>query len=339
MCQLRKVIEHGWPEKRENLSKDIREFWNYRDELCEIDGIVMKGAKIVIPKEMRPRQLELLHQGHFGREKTLSRARDVIFWPNMSKDIFNVVDGCKTCRKYRRSQTKEPMIASKIPDYPWQHLNMDLIFWNRKNYLLVTDYYSRWIETAELSNLSCFCVVNKLKIIFSKFGIPEKVRSDSGTHFTGPEMRTLAKDWNFEHVTSSPYHHQSNGLAERSVQTIKRILSKARDSNADPLLGLMDHRNTPLEHVKLSPAQLLLSRRLRSTTPTTVEQLKPTTVNYDHLKRTMQRVKNRQKERYDRNSRELCEIKTGDKVRIQEAIGDKTWTPGKIVDHSETPRK
>ena len=72
----------------------------------------------------------------------------------------------------------------------------------------------------------------------------------------------------FSVVTSSPNYAQSNGLAERNVQTIKNLLKKAKEGMKDEQLALLEFRNTPISGLQESPAQLLMSRRLRSTLPT-----------------------------------------------------------------------
>ena len=99
------------------------------------------------------------------------------------------------------------------------------------------------------------CVINNLKKIFARFGIPEKVVSDNGLQYSNTknvfsnnhEFKKFAEEWVFSHTTSSPEYSQSNGAAERTVQTAKRILKKAAAENKDPFQGLFKYRNTPLE--------------------------------------------------------------------------------------------
>ena len=88
-----------------------------------------------------------------------------------------------------------------------------------------------------------------------RFGIPEKVVSDNGLQYSNTknvfsnnhEFKKFAEEWVFSHTTSSPEYSQSNGAAERTVQTAKRILKKAAVENKDPFEGLFKYRNTPLE--------------------------------------------------------------------------------------------
>ena len=113
--------------------------------------------------------------------------------------------------------------------------------------------------------------VRALKSIFSTHGIPDIVVSDKGPQYSSECFQKFAASYSFTHTTSSPMHTQSNGEAEQAVQTAKNILRK----NEDPSLGLMAYRSTPLQN-GLSPSQLLMGRKLRTTLPTVPSNLDQT---------------------------------------------------------------
>jgi transposase InsO family protein len=112
---------------------------------------------------------------------------------------------------------------------------MDLFEYNKLPYLLVVDYYSRYIEIAKLSSTTSANVINHIKSIFSRHGIPESVMSDNGPQFSAQIFKDFADSYGFRHITSSPHYPQSNGEAERAVQTVKNLLKKSKD----PYLGLL----------------------------------------------------------------------------------------------------
>ena len=114
-------------------------------------------------------------------------------------------------------------------------------------------------------------MIDAVKAVFSRHGIPESVRSGNGPQFSSHEFAKFAASYGFKHTTSSPYFPQSNGLAERTVQTVKNILK----GNQDPYLALLTYRSTQLPWCGLSPAQLLRGRQLRTNFPQTLEHLKP----------------------------------------------------------------
>ena len=65
------------------------------------------------------------------------------------------------------------------------------------------------------------------KAHFSRYGIPDKVITDNGPQFRSQCYEDFAKQWEFYHTTSSPYHHQSNAKAESAVKIAIRLLKKA----------------------------------------------------------------------------------------------------------------
>jgi transposase InsO family protein len=97
-------------------------------------------------------------------------------------------------------------------------------------YLLVIDYFSRYIEIAKLFNTSSQSVINHLKSIFARHGIPECFMSDGGPQYVSFVFKQFAQLYGFQHIVSSPRYVQSNGLAERGVQTIKMMLKKSDES-------------------------------------------------------------------------------------------------------------
>ena len=108
----------------------------------------------------------------------------------------------------------------------------DLFQWNGGSYVVVVDYYmySRYWEIAVIHSTTSTAVINKLRQIFAaSHGIPETVKSDNGPQYGSAEFDTFAANWTeFSHVTLSQKYPQSNGFAEKTVKTAKRILEKAK---------------------------------------------------------------------------------------------------------------
>lgn len=325
---LKKVIQDGWPVYRNQCQPEILDFWNFRDELACFDGIIMKGQKLVIPKALRSSILDIVHVGHMGVEKTLNRARDIIFWPRISSDITQLVLNCPTCLEHRCSNTKEPLVSPEIPEYPWQIVATDIFTWNQKDFIVVADYYSHYFEVKELPNMKTSTVIKRMKGIFARLGIPQRLISDNQTCYTSAEFAQFAKEWDFEAITSSPYHSQGNGFAEAYVKICKRIFTKAKEAKKDPLIGLLEYRNTPL-NIGFSPATLLMGRQLRSILPTSKENLMPQTIAPEIVRAKLQAKRQKEKFYYDRNAKPLPLLEVGDSARIQQ---DKTWKQAVVTD-------
>ena len=136
-------------------------------------------------------------------------------------------------------------------------ISTDRFEWNSHHYLVLVDSYLGWFEIDQLKKTSSQCVINKLKRHFSVYGIPHKLLSDCGTQFTSVTFRDFAKDWDFIYITSSPEYHQANGLAERAVQSAKRLLETSKRDGTDFFLNSLSVRNVPRDATLGSPAQRL----------------------------------------------------------------------------------
>ena len=100
-------------------------------------------------------------------------------------------------------------------------------------------------------------VITIQKVWFSRHGIPVIVISDNVAPFDSDDFKTFSKEQDFHHITSSPYHVQSNGCVESAVKTCKSLLTKARAGKHDPLLALLEWSSTPTKGMNASPVQLL----------------------------------------------------------------------------------
>jgi transposase InsO family protein len=284
---------------------------------------------------MREEMLKRIHESHLGIESCRRRAREVLFWPGMSEKIAEMVNRCDVCRTYQKRQTKEPLQPHSVPERPWQKIGVDLFTFSQQEYLLLVDYYSKFIEVEWLkSDTRSATIITHLKSQFARHGIPEIVISDNGPQFSSREFQAFAKEWEFSHQTSSPYHAQSNGMAERGIQTIKLMLKKSKADGKDPYLSLLSLRSTPLEDVGVSPAQLLMGRRLRTRLPTTSQMLKPQMVT-STVQQVFETRQQKQKEYFDQGARALQKLEVGDNVRIwQEGL----WNPAQVTGLSDQPR-
>lgn len=99
-----------------------------------------------------------------------------------------------------------------------------------------------------------------MQSIFSRHGIPQDIFSDNGPQYSSLEYARFAAEYGFTHTTSSPNFSQSNGEAERAVQTMKHFLRK----NDNPHMALMIYHSTTL-HNGYSPSGLLMNRRIHTT--------------------------------------------------------------------------
>ena len=222
----------------------------------------------------------------------------------MTKELSEFILNCGTCLNHRNALQKESLIPHDIPQAPWIKVGIDLFSLYQKVYVAVVDYNSKYIEMAHLRDETARCLVDNIKKIFSRHGIPKEVWSDNGSQFTSKEFENFAITWDFDHKTSSPEYPKSNGFIERHIQTVKRTLKKCNESNQDPYLALLALNGTPNEDGK-SPASMLFGRQPRSTLPS-LETPSPN-IRYTH---------DAVKKRYDIGSKDLQPIDPGTTVRV-----------------------
>ena len=232
------------------------------------------GDRLIVPASKRSSVLQLIHEGHMGIERCKARARLCVYWPHINDDIENTVKSCTVCNKFGNSLHKEPMIPHQLPNRPWEEVSADYFTLCTQDYLLVVDFYSKYPEVIPMMSKTANATILALKSIFARHGIPNKLIADN-MPFNSKEFLEFSKKWNFKVVASSPKYPQSNGLAERNVQTIKKLLKKAREGKSDEMLALLELRNTPITSMSYTPTQLLMNRRLRGCLPLTAKSLEP----------------------------------------------------------------
>ena len=247
----------------------------------------------------------------------------------MTSDIRNFISSCNICQKYQKSKIKDPMLNQDIPDIPFYKIAVDIAEFGGISYLVIIDYYSRWIEVFKLSNKTSSLIINKLKECFSRCGIPALMIADN-MPFQSYEFKQFASSWNFKIQTSSPHYPRGHGLAEKAVGIVKMMLKKSKEENQDLQLYLLNYYNSPVAGLKYSPSELLNSRRLRSKLPVITQEFKPrlvpTTVHEE-----MARNQNAQKTYYDKTTlKNEYAFKPGERVMIQN-INNKLWEEAVII--------
>ena len=81
LTRLSCYINTGFPCDKKNLPTDLHEFWNHKEALSIESGLITCGNRIIVPREMRPKILQYIHEGHQGKERGLLQARNTVFGP------------------------------------------------------------------------------------------------------------------------------------------------------------------------------------------------------------------------------------------------------------------
>lgn len=318
----------GWPKHMNSVRSELKDLFCFRSDLATTEGLLLYRNRIVVPKQIREEILDSIHQGHLGLNKCRARAQATVWWPEITKDIKRKVETCEFCQINRPAQRKEPMQINPLPDRPWQKVGADLCEINQKHYLVMTDYFSRYLEIAYLQELTSSFVIGKAKDIFARHGIPETLVSDNGPQFASGLFQNFAKKYGFRHVFSSPHYPQSNGQAESAVKIAKRLLRQD-----DMFAALMEYRATPIEATGLSPAEMLMGRRIRTFLPNLPSALTPDWSERDDVRIRDAKYRERAKQHYDQHNGcvvPLPELQPGDHVRVKTDT-EKAWVTKGVV--------
>ena len=335
LMTLKDIIIKGWPERRHDVPKALHQYWPFRDELAVEDGLIVKGECIIIPASQQQHVLLQLHEGHQGSEKTKLRAKECVFWVGITKDIDTLVKNCPTCQRFQTAQPRETLLQHTVPTRPWQVVGTDLFFFEGDNFLIVADYYSKFPFIRKLP-VPCTsqAVVNATKQIFAEQGIPERVVSDNARHYDSKQYKDFSVSWCFDHITSSPHYPRSNGFIERTIQTVKKTIRKARSSDSDVNMALLCLRTTPVDHTIPSPAQILYNRKLRGNLPA---KIRNSLAARDKIQERLYERQSTQKQYHDRQARDLPPLRSGQTVSILDPNSGR-WTPATVAEKCHEPR-
>ena len=169
----------------------LKPYYQMASQLSVVDSLLLQGPRTVVPRSLHSEVLHQIHAGHQGIQKYRQRAAQSVWWPGLSKQLEELVRNCDECYKHQ-SQRAEPLIPSKLPNLPWQKLGTDLFEWDKSTYLLIVDYYSRYIEVSKLCNTSANAVILHTKSIFARHGIPKQMISDNGPQYTSEAFTQFA---------------------------------------------------------------------------------------------------------------------------------------------------
>lgn len=326
---LMEHIQHGMPDRCQDLPLELRPYHRYADQLCCVDGIILMGHRIVIPTSLQASILTALHAAHQGVGAMCARASDSIFWPNITTDITLTREKCGHCHRVAKSNPMQPPSDISPPDYPFQKICSDYFTYNNQEYVVIVDRYSSWPVVFK-SQAGAEGLVKRLRETFVTYGIPEELTSDGGPQFTAGRTQQFLKSWGVQHRLTSVANPHSNCRAEVAVKAIKRMLM----NNTGPT-GSLDvdkfqkamliYRNTIDPETKASPALVLFGRPIRDPIPIPMGRFCPHNTWQETLafrERALAKRHSREHEKWSEHTRMLTPLRVGDHVYIQNLVGN-----------------
>ncbi|XP_026548252.1 uncharacterized protein K02A2.6-like [Notechis scutatus] len=237
-------------------------------------GCLLWGTRVVIPAKLQGPVLKVLHEDHPGIIRMKALARSYIWWPGMDAQISSWVSTCQPCQATRPAPPSSTPTRWKDAGAPWSWLHIDLAGpVNRRTFLIIVDSFSKWIDLALLPSTTTLAITKALTRVFVTHGLPDTIVSDNGPQFTSCKFEVFAANLGIRHALTAPFHPASNGMAERAVRSVKEALERFGPIDWHSKLSryLLTQHTTPCTTTNKSPADLLMSRRLR----TTLDRLHP----------------------------------------------------------------
>ena len=229
---------------------------------------------------------------------------------------------CEKCQQSRGSPPEAPLYPWPWPSHPWSRLHLDFAGpINNTMFLVVIDAHSKWIEVFPMSSATSSATIQRLRVLFAQFGLPDTVITDNGSCFVSQEFEAYLTENGVHHLTSAPYHPASNGMAERAVQIVKNGLKRDTEGTLTERLArvLFNYRIMPHSTTDVSPAELLFGRTLRSR----LDLVRPDVSARVQSKQYLQKLS------HDTHSHDR-KFSVGEKVYFHNYSRGPRWLPGVV---------
>lgn len=334
-------------------SPDILHYHPMANDYRVINGILTRHARIVPPVDMREEILHDSHIMHPGIVAMKNFVRQRSWWPDMNKQIEDIVKNCYPCILNSQGSPPTPSQFPNAPNEPWEVIAIDLhshkplspnaapsVFQDllaehgKKNLLVILDLYSRYIHMFPMERTTASAVIALLKLTFSFLGRPKVLKSDNGMPFASKEYKQFLETEGIEAAHSTPYWPQHNAHVERTMKTINARLRKAtiEGESFETVIAELNIRYNEWTHsqIGVSPFVALMRREPRLAMPSIIE-VEP----FDEGTREReQRLKFFRKIYTDNKKKAtLSKLKPGDYVVLRSLESSKTKMSPNYQDH------
>lgn len=279
---------------------------------------------------MRKQMLDIAHEGHPGIVSMKQNLRTRVWWPGIDKDAEQFCKTCYGCQLVGRPTPPEPMTRTELPSAPWDYLAADLLgpLPNTQEYIFVViDYYSRFVELEVTKSTTSEKLIQILRKIFSRHGLPHCLQTDNGSCFVSEQFEHYLEENGIMHRKTTPLWPSANGQIERINSSIlKRIRiaeAEKRNWKTDLDTYMLMYRSSPHATTGVSPAELLYGRKIRSKIPQLQEYRSQDSEIRD--RDCERKEKGKVYSDRKRNARDN-DIQTGDKVLLRQNRRDKLDT-------------
>ena len=325
----------GWPGKAHEVSKIAQQFWGTRDKLSIQEGLLIKGDRICISHELHNRFLHDLHKSHQEIEKMQLKARAMIHWPGIDANKIEYMKRCNICLQHKAVQPIQPLLPWDVLHSPWQDLATDFFQFNNKEYLLISNVFSKFPFIFKVTTKTADMVISRLEQLISQYGYSFSLSTDNGPPFSSVTFAKFLTKNKIDHITSLLHYPKSNGYIECQVKTIKTAPATAEASGKTLDKVLLNIRSTPIGSNLPSPQEIL--HNCTEDRPGKPSQ----PVNFEQIRNYLIIQKEVQKDNYDQRhqAKPLPELWPGQEVLFLNPAENKSkYIQGTILSPSSTTR-
>ena len=219
---LQEVIAVIGIQKWYAIIEQLEPYKRVRGELSVVNGLVLRGDRIVIPQKLQHAVIKSAHSSHQGIVKTKSLLRETVWFPAMNDMVERAVRSCIPCQEATTtSSSNEPLKMTKLPEGPWQEVSMDFLGpVPSGDYLcVIIDDYSRFPFVEPVSSTSDKAVIPILDKVFSQEGFPLVLKTDNGPPMNSLKFSRWLEGAATKHHKITPLWPRANGEAERFMKT------------------------------------------------------------------------------------------------------------------------
>jgi len=312
--------------------------------------------KVIQRHEVEPIMF-LLHNhpigAHLGTDKMFEKIRSRYFWPQMYQHIKEYVQTCDTCQKRGKYRTPGPLQPISV-ESPFHRIGLDFvgplpITSHQNKYIIVaTDYMTKWPEARAVPRADAQATVNFIyEEIICRHGCPSYLLTDRGTHFNNDLVKALSQKFEIQHLLSTPYHPQTNGLVERFNRTLceslAKLTSQGREWDTFIPSVLFAYRTAKQSTTKITPFYLTYGREAKFPISETEDILEgniltrlfslieEVPVERERARANIRKSQQRQKFYWNKKHKKVKPIfQKEDKVLLYDAMRDKHYS-GKLL--------
>ncbi|XP_039150808.1 uncharacterized protein K02A2.6-like isoform X3 [Drosophila simulans] len=300
-------------------------FYPFRNELSAVGSLLLRGNRVVVPRSLRMKILELAHEGHPGETAMKRRLRSKVWWPQIDREAEKFVKACRDCCLVSQDIRPPPMDRNPFPTGPWIWVASDLLgpLPNNEYVLVFIDYFSRYMEHKFLKTISSTTLIEAMKEIFCRLGYPEYLRTDNGRQYVSEEFSNYCKACGIEQVRTPPYWPQANGEVENMnralVKRLKIAYANGKNYKEEIQKFILMYNVTPHGTTGSAPTKLMFSRVIRDKIPGVGDIYEKTLDSEERDKDIIGKYKGKQAADKRRGAKEV-DIEVGDKVLLKNVV-------------------